>query len=233
MPRLLNLCLALAVSIPAVTVAQSAWAGELKLLAEAPETDGSGKLSGNPTTTKELASDPGEEIWHLHLWAKLDKGAPGPLYAEISGKIPGSGKSYVVQNFEKSDYEGEKYISWSIELDGNTGFNRNRDYTIELVQLNSKGKNISLTSRGKFKLAYTEPAEQEDEGGEDEADDDGDDEQDIHDSLGGDDGGGGDDGPPAVAPPTKKGCSVDPGRSGGSALVLLLLVGAAIRRRRD
>lgn len=237
MPRLLNLCLALAVSIPAVTVAQSAWAGELKLLAEAPETDGSGKLSGSPATTKELASDPGEEIWHLHLWAKLDKGAPGPLYAEISGKVPGSGKSYVVQNFEKSDYEGDKYISWSIELDGNTGFNRNRDYTIELVQLNSKGKNISLTSRGKFKLTYTEPAEEEDEGGqEDDGGQEDGDEQDAHDSLGGegDEGdGGGDDGPPAVAPPAKKGCSVDPGRNGGSALVLLLLVGAAIRRRRD
>ncbi len=235
MPRLSNLLLALAISVPAATVAQSAWASELKLLAAPAETDDSGKLSGSPETVKELKSDPGEETWHLHLWAKVDKGAPGPLYAEIKGKVPGSGKSYTVANPEKADYDGEKYVSWSIELDGNTGFNRNKDYTVELVQLNSKGKNISLTPSSKFKLLYTEPEEPDDEGGDEEGEDEGDDldDQDVHDSFAGDDAGGGDDGPPPVAPPPKKGCSVDPQPLGGSAILLMLAVGAAVRRRRD
>lgn len=235
MPRFSNLSLALVFGVATAAATADAYAGELKLFSKAPATDDSGKLSGDATTTAELASLPGEEIWELHLWAKLDKGAPGPLYAEFLGKLPGSGKRYKVQNFEKSDYDGEKYVTWSIELDGNIGFNRDRTYTVEMVQLNAKGKNLVLAS-SKIKLVYTAEEEPEDDGGdEEEGEDDGEDldDQDVHDSFAGDDDGAGD-GPPPVAPPAKKkGCSVDPEPFSGPGVLLMIALGAMLRRRRD
>jgi len=231
MLRLPNLCLALACGVATVAVSSSAWASELKILAAPAETDGAGKLTGSPKTIKELASLPGEETWEFHMWAKLDKGAPGPLYAEFYGDL--NGKRYLAQRFEKSDYNGEKYISWSIELDGNLGFNRKRTYKVELSQLGQKDKSIKLASSS-IKLLFTEdePEESEEESGgdEEEVEDDGadlgDDEQDAHDSLG--------DGPPPVAPPAKKkGCSVQSEPFSGPAILLMVGLGALIRRRRE
>ena len=235
MPRFSNICLALGFGAVTAAVAPAAFAGEVKVLAEAPEVDGSGKLTGKAETIKEINSEAGEELWTVHLWAKLDKGAPGPLYAEFFGDL--NGKKYLAQRFEKSDYDGEKYVTWSIELDGNLGFNRDRSYTLELNQLGPKDKSIKLAS-AKITLRYTEPAPLEEEGGEDEGDegeDEGDDlsEQDVHDSLAGDGGEGGD-GPPPVTPGTKKkGCSVGTSPVGAGGLLAMLALGAFIRRRRD
>ena len=73
--------------------------------------------------------------------AKLDKGAPGPLYVEFYGSMPGSGKRYKVAWFhEHRTYEGEKYVSLEMELEGNNGFNRGKSYAVELVQVNDKGR---------------------------------------------------------------------------------------------
>lgn len=234
--QLSNLCLALCFGAAVAAVAPDALAGELKVLAAEPEVDGSGKLTGKAESLSEIPSAEGEEIWTIHMWAKIDKGAPGPLYAEFFGDL--NGKKYLAQRFEKSDYDGEKYVSWSIELDGNLGFNRDRTYTIELNQLGAKDKSIKLAS-SKVTLRYTEPApEEEDEGGGDEAAEEeggGDDlsEQDVHDSLAGDGGEGGD-GPPPVTPATKKkGCSVGASPIGGGGLLAMLVLGAFFRRRRD
>lgn len=221
-----------------MAVATPAFAGELKIFQEAPEVDGSGKLSGGAKATKEIASVAGEETWNVHMWAKLDKGAPGPLYAEAFGKL--NGKKYLAGRFEKSDYEGDKYLMWTLELTGNLGFNRDREYTIELNQVDAKNKNVTLAS-SKLTLKYTEAAAEEDdddddEGGSDEggSDDGNSSEQDAHDTLAGAEGGG--DGPPPVTPPgKKKGCSVDPVQHGTPALLGLFVLGvlAAGRRRRD
>lgn len=235
MPRLSNVCLAICFGAAVAAVAPDALAGELKVLAAEPEVDGSGKLTGNPETLKEIPSAEGEEIWTIHMWAKIDKGAPGPLYAEFYGDL--NGKRYLAQRFEKSDYDGEKYVSWSIELDGNLGFNRDRTYTVELNQLGPKDKSIKFAS-SKVTLRFTEAApEEEDEGGgEGEGEEGGGDdlsEQDVHDSLAGDGGGGGD-GPPPVTPATKKkGCSVGASPIGGGGLLAMLVLGALFRRRRD
>ncbi|MEM7159930.1 MAG: hypothetical protein AAF799_44230 [Myxococcota bacterium] len=213
--------------------APNALASEVKFAAEPFETKDDGSLTdaGRGAAISELASLPGEESWPLHIWAKLDKGAPGPLYVEFFDKLPGSGKRYMAWRYEHNGYEGEKYVSIEVELDGNTGFNKDHTYTVEVSQVNDKGRNIKLTE-GKLKLTYTEPPE-------DEGDDDGEDEevseQDVLDSFaGGDEDGDGDEAPPEIAPPAKKkGCNVDPGVGAApGVLVLLLLGGGLVRRRR-
>ncbi len=210
-----------------VAISSPVWAGELKVLAESAQTDASGKLTGSPKTLKELASQPGEETWDLHLWAKLDKGAAGPLYAEFYGDL--NGKRYLAQRFEKSDYNGEKYVAWSIELDGNVGFNRKRTYTIELIQFGANDKTIKLASSS-IKLLYTEdeePDEPQDSGGEDEGY-----EEDSDADVGENDVDGAAAGPPPVAP-AKKGCTINPEPFNGTTILLMVGLGALIRRRRS
>lgn len=220
-------------------VATQAHAGKVRFGTEPLSTDDSGKITseGESAAVTTVPSLPGEEVWPVHLWASLDKGAPGPLYVEFFGSMPGSGKRYKLPwHHEENSYDGGDYISVAMELEGNVGFNRDRTYTVELNQLNDKGKNVKLAS-GKITLAYTEAAEDEgDEGGDDEGNDEADelDEQDVLDSFaGGDDENEGDEAPPPVAPPKKKGCHVDPGAGAAPGLLVLMLLGAAFVRRRN
>ena len=220
----------------------SAWAGELAFGAEPLVTDDQGKLTaeGRKQTVKELASEPGEELWNLHVWAKVDKGGPGPLYLEFFGKLP-DGKPYLAYSHEKSDYEGEKFVTMDVELDGNRGINKGKTYDVKLTQVSAKGKDITLAN-GKLTLTYTEPAPEAE--GEGEGDTDGaeepeatnTEEQDAIDSLAGGEAPAGDtaEGPPPVEPTGKKGCSVDPTPLSVPGALALFVIGAGVaRRRRD
>ncbi|MCA9655692.1 MAG: hypothetical protein H6712_18015 [Myxococcales bacterium] len=218
-------------------VSPDALAGEVKFAAKPFDTNEDGNLTeaGKSAAVKELPSLPGEEVWPLHIWAQIDKGAPGPLYVEFFGKLPGSGKRYLAWRYEQNDYEGDKYVNIEVELQGDRGFNRGKTYAVELTQVDDKGKNIKLAS-GSITLAFTEGKPED----EDEGDDEGDDElseQDELDSFAGGDGpaagGDGDAGPPEVAPPSKKkGCHVDPGAGAAPGVLVMLLLGAGIGRRR-
>jgi hypothetical protein len=224
-------------------LAPHAFASDVKFGSEPLEIDDSGKLTdaGRKAAVKELPSTAGEEIWPLHLWAQIDKGAPGPLYVEFFDKLPGSGKRYKAWAYEHAAYEGEKFISIDIELEGNVGFNKGHTYTVELSQLDNKGKNLVLAS-GQLTLVYTEakaaPKGEDDDGGEEEGDDEEDDAsaQDERDSLaGGEEANDGEAPPPVTSPAKKKGCSVEPGHVGMGAapgVLGLLLLGAGLRRRR-
>lgn len=235
--RSLGFALALAGGLLA---APAALAGDVKFGAKPLETDDSGKLTdaGKSAAVKQLPSNPGEEVWPLHLWAQIDKGAPGPLYVEFFDKLPGSGKRYKAWAYEHAGYEGEKYVTLEIELEGDVGFNKGHTYTIEISQLDNKGKNLVLAS-GQLELVYTagKPEDSEEEEGDDEGEDeDGQTkEQDELDSFaGGDEANSGEAPPPVTSPGKKKGCSVDSSSGIAPGLLVLLLLGLATppRRRR-
>lgn len=214
-------------------VAPSALAGEVRFGAEPLDTDDAGKITdaGKSASVKELPSLPGEEVWNLHLWAKIDKGAPGPLYVEFYDKLPGSGKRYKAWAYEHASYEGEEFVSLDLELEGDVGFNRDHTYTVELAQLDNKGKNLKLAS-GQLTLVFTE-GKPEDE--EDEEDEQAEAQDELDSFAGGNEEGGGGDGeaPPAVPPPTtKKGCRVDPGMGAAPGVLVLMVLGAGVARRR-
>lgn len=228
---------AFAVSTPA-----TAYAGEVKFGTEPLETDDQGKITsaGRKAATTTIPSMPGEELWPLHLWAKLDKGAPGPLYVEFFGKLP-NGKPYLAYRHEYGEYDGEKFLSLAIELEGNQGFNKGKTYEVDLSQLSESGKNIQLAS-GQITLEFTEPEPVEEEAAaQEEGDTDGEppegsSAQDAIDTLvGGEESEANDQGPPPVEPPAKKkGCAVDRAEHGwvGILVVFLLGWGGFVRRRR-
>lgn len=216
-----------------VCAPQLAWAGDVKFGAEPLATDDSGKLTdaGRQAAVTDLPSEPGEELWILHVWAQIDKGAPGPLYADFIGKLP-DGKSYTAFRHEHAEYDGEKFVSYPIELDGNSGLNKGKTYTVNLKQISNKGKDILLAS-SKVTLVYTDaPAEPEssDEGGDTDGASEDVSAQDEFDTLG---AGGGDDGPPPVESKGKKGCAVDAHAYGSPGWLMLLMLGAVARRRRN
>jgi MYXO-CTERM domain-containing protein len=216
-------------------VAPLAFAGDVKFGAAPLETDDSGKLTdaGKKGAVKQPPSRPGEEVWPLHLWAQIDKGAPGPLYVEFFDKLPGSGKRYKAWAYEHAGYEGEKYVTLELELEGDVGFNKGHTYTVEVSQLDNKGKNLVLAS-GQLELVYTEGKPEDEEEGEDEGEDDeGDDEeqsaeQDELDSFAGGDEGKGEAPPPVTSPGKKKGCSVDSGTDAAPGVLVLLMLGAGL-----
>jgi MYXO-CTERM domain-containing protein len=221
-------------------VAPVAFAGDVKFGAAPLEVDDSGKITdaGKKAAIKQLPSRPGEEVWPLHLWAQIDKGAPGPLYVEFFDKLPGSGKRYKAWAYEHAAYEGEKYVTLELELEGDVGFNKGHTYTIEVSQLDNKGKNLVLAS-GQLELVYTagKPEDEEEEGEDDGEDDEGEDEgqsaeQDALDSFAGGDEGKSEGPPPVTSPGKKKGCSVDSGSDAApGALVLLLLAAGLVTTR--
>jgi hypothetical protein len=229
--------LAPAALVGAFLIPSVALAGEVLIGAEPLATGDDGNITaeGKKAAVTNLPSQPGEELWIAHVWAKIDKGAPGPLYVEFIGDRPGGGK-YTAKREENPEYNGEKFVSMEIELDGNTGFNKGRTYAVQVIQVSSAGKDLVL-AKNKITLEYVEAKPGEDGG--DGGDTDGDDSsaQDELDTLvGGEEGGAGaGDQPPPVAPKDKKGCSVDPGSFGGfSGLAILFGLGiAATRRRRD
>ena len=234
--RLRSLGFALALGV-GLLAAPQAFAGEVKFGAQPLETDDSGKLTdaGKKAAVKQLPSKPGEEEWPLHLWAQVDKGAPGPLYVEFFDKLPTTGKRYRAYQYEHAGYQGEKYVTLELELEGDAGFNKGHTYTVEVSQLDNKGKNLVLAT-AQLELVYVEgkpdPEESEDEGDE-EGDEEGEqsEEQDELDSFAGGDGQG-EAPPPVTSPSKKKGCSVDPGAGAAPGVLVLMLLGAGLGRRR-
>lgn len=239
MRRFFNaLCLGAALTLlPAV-----AWAGDLKFGEgqAALATDDEGKLTaeGAKTAINEIDRIPGEDAWDLKVWAKIDKGAPGPISIEFKQNIEGVGESIVFKKVVVQDYEGGKYVSFQLFLEGNIGFNKGRTYEVRLLQADDKGKEITL-AKSKLKLIDTGRKPEEAPSSDDAVS-----EQDAMDSLGGDDEpeetpapapAPEEQGPPPVEE-GKKGCSVDAttdlGLNGAALLIVLGGLGLASRRRR-
>ncbi|HET6586120.1 MAG TPA: hypothetical protein VFG69_21830, partial [Nannocystaceae bacterium] len=180
--------------VPAVALAAAfllaspAFAGEIKFGKDKLAVDGEGKLTaeGMKAAVEEIPSIPGDEEWIVHLWARLDKAAPGALNIEFYGKTP-DGQKYLAYRHAENDFEGGKYVSLELELEDGQGFNKNHTYTVEITQLDDKGRDFKLAT-GKLKLGYTPPPAEADDGkdddGKDDDEDDGADDQDAHDTLG-------------------------------------------------
>jgi hypothetical protein len=230
-------------------IATSAWAGPgdeeiwFGTGADSLATDENNKVTseGAKTKTAEVDRIPGEEDWEIRIAARLNGYAgTGPLYVEFYQTI--SGEEHIVFRHEVPDYDGSRNFILTTVLEANHGFNKNKDYRVQIIQNN--GKRDIVLARGKIKLIDTgrEAPEEADEGegGEDEAS-----KQDEIDTLAGGDedeepaeeGGGGDDvAPPPIedTPAKKKGCAVvDDDVLGFSGVLILLALGAGTRRRRE
>jgi hypothetical protein len=117
--------------------------------------------------------------WEIHLWAKLDNAAEGPLYFQFYQNL--NGTSSDVWRYDEENFPGGKYFSADIELLGGKGFNKDRTYDVKAVQVSAKGKDITLAT-GKIKLIKSGKKPEKDPNEEEEVDPD----QDAHDSLAGD-----------------------------------------------
>jgi hypothetical protein len=237
------LTISTAIGLGCLFAVSTAHAGEVKF-GEGPmslATGDDGKLTdaGRKTAVTALDKVAGEDEWDLRIYAKLDKGAGGPLYVEFWQTVEVLGKKQVSKVFHHEDpnYEGGKYVAYNIVLEGKVGFNKDRTYNVYFVQVGKNDKDIRLAS-SKLELINTgrEPEKGEDTGDgaeEEEASD-----QDALDSLGGPDEEEEEEpDAPAEAPPeteaSKKGCAVDGGIGFNGALMLLLLGGTVLSRRRD
>lgn len=221
-------------------VPAAAHAGDVKIGAEPLEVNDAGKLTdaGKKKATEELKSMPGEEVWPIHVWAQIDGGGPGPLYIEFFGKLP-DGKPYLTYRHEHTGYGGEKYVSLSFELTGNLGFNKGKTYSVKVLQVSPKGKDL-VFANGKVTLAYTEPEKEpegEDEGKDEAGEEDGEEDskdQDAIDTLTPGAEGAAEGGPPPVDSKGKKGCSIHSDEIGITSVLLLFAAGAVrLRRRRS
>lgn len=223
-----------AVAMATLCSASVAWAGEIKFGTTKLDVDDKGNLTadGRKAVVDTVDEVPAEDRWEVHLWAKLDNAAEGPLYFQFSQSL--NGTSSDVWRFDEENYPGGKYFSADIELLGGKGFNKDRTYDVRAVQVSAKGKDITLAT-GKIKLIKSGKKPAKDPNEEEEVDPD----QDAHDSLAGDEPEGGDpkptsdETPPPVEPKAKKGCSIDSDGSAwnGALLLLVLGVGLATRRR--
>ncbi len=218
-------------------IGSTASAGEIKFGQEMLDVTDKGTLSsdGKKNVVTELDNVPGEDMWLAHTWAKIDKGAEGPLYVEFFQKL--NGENMLVWRYEEGSYDGSKYVNMEIELEGRLGFNKNRTYDVRVVQVSSKGKDIVL-AKSKIKLIKSgrKPPPDEDEGegeGGDEPEDD-----DEFDTYGDDEeppveADAPSEAPPPIEPAKKKGCSIDSDEIGfNGALVLFGLAGGLLARRR-
>ncbi len=212
-----------------------AHAGEIVVGKEPLPTDDKGRITaeGRKMAVKELHSAPGEELWTIHVWASLDRGAPGPLYIEFWDKWQGRDVK-VPWAYEDPNYDGGKYYSATFELEGNVGFNVGHTYRLRAVQVNEKGKDVILAKGAKVTLIKTPAPEGADEDEEGEEDD----EENLPPELQGDDEepteapGEQNQAPPETEASKKKGCRASaPSPVDGLALVGLAL-GAALGRRR-
>ncbi|PRQ01318.1 hypothetical protein ENSA5_26890 [Enhygromyxa salina] len=213
--------------------------------ADSLETDDKGKLTaeGEASRTSEVDRIPSEEDWELKLHARMGKhAAAGPVYVEFYQTVQGN--EYIVYRHEDADYSGSRLYTSVITLEANIGFNKDREYRVQIVQNN--GKRDLILAKGKVKLIDTgrevEGADEEEEGADEEAegeDDEGEDEYEDEDEDEGaaEDADGGEQGPPEITetPDTKKGCSVTAGGAtdiGATGLGILLLAGALRTRRK-
>lgn len=229
-------------------IATSAWAGPgaeeiwFGTGADSLATDENGAVTaeGAKTKTGEVDRIPGEEDWEIRIAAKLNGYAgAGPVYVEFYQTIEGVGEN-LVYRYEHPDHDGSRNLVITTVLEANFGFNKNREYRVQIIQNN--GKRDIVLARGKVKLIDTgraAPEEGEGEEGEDEEN-----KQDELDTLAGGDeedeeeGGeaGGSEAPPPIddSPAKKKGCAVVESDSAGfSGLMILLALGFATRRRKD
>lgn len=215
-----------------------AWAGEIKFGTSQLEADDKGNLTaaGRKAAVETFDEEPGEDMWKVFVWAKLDNPAQGPLYLEFYQNI--GGQDSQVWRYDAGEFAGGKYFSSEIELEGGKGFNKDRTYEVKAVQVSPKGKDLTLAT-GKLKLIKSGKKPEKkagDEGDEDKVPED----QDAHDSLAGGEEPAGDadnsdkEAPPPVEPKAKKGCTIDSdGTAWNGALLLLALgLGFATRRRR-
>jgi hypothetical protein len=218
-------------------------AGEIVLSKTAIEVDGAGKITAasRKGSIDSTEADGAEETWTVHVWAQLDRGAPGPLYIEFWDRWQGQDIK-VPYRHEVLDYDGGKYITLTLELEGNRGFNRDHTYRLRVFQVDEKGKEVQLAGGAKIKLLVNEKAkaeaekkkkaEEEEEARREKE------EEEADEPKGG--GGGGDsshdeveaEGPPELEPPVKKGCTVAADAATPGSLAGLLLLGVARRRRR-
>jgi hypothetical protein len=204
------------------------------------ETDEEGKLTdaGAKTKASEIDRIPGTEDWELKVHARLSKSAAeGPLYTEFYQTV--QGKEYIVYRHEDADYDGSRLYTTVITLEGNIGFNKDREYRVQIVQNN--GTKDIIMARGKVKLIDTgreapEEAEEGEEGEGEEEEAAAEEEEEEEEDEGGEGGSG--EAPPPIedTPAKKKGCTVASGGAldvGVSGLAILLLAAASRRRRRD
>jgi MYXO-CTERM domain-containing protein len=215
--------------------ASVAWAGEIKFGATQLEVDDKGNLSatGRKAVVDTIDEVPGEDRWEVHLWAKLDNAAEGPLYFQFSQNLNGTASD--VWRYDEENFAGGKYFSASFELEGGKGFNKDRTYDVKAVQVSPKGKDLTLAT-GKIKLIKSgKKPEKGPEDDEEKVPED----QDAHDSLAGDEKEpAGDEtskeAPPPVEPKAKKGCSIDSENNTWNGALFLLVLGAGLfARRRD
>jgi hypothetical protein len=201
------------------------------------ETDDKGQVTdeGAKSRSDEVDRVPGTDDWELKLHARMGRhAAPGPVYTEFYQTVQGN--EYIVYRHEDTSYEGSRLYTTVILLEGNHGFNKDREYRVQIIQ-NNGTRDITM-ARGKVTLIDTgrkAPVEDDDSGADDDDDDD-DDEGDDDDGEDKDKGGGGAVEPPPIddSPAKKKGCTVASGGAldvGFSGLMILLLAGAARRRR--
>lgn len=245
---LMSATLAVAAATAGLTVGltpTTAWAGPnseeiwFGTGADSLETDENGQLTaeGEKTRAKEVDRIPGTEDWELKIHARLGKyAAEGPLYIEFYQTV--QGKEYIVYRHEDPDYGGEKLYTTTVELLGNIGFNKDREYRVQILQNN--GKRDLILANGKVKLIDTgrkaEGEEEEAEGEEEEAEEEDAAEEEEEEEDEGDEDGGSQEAPPPIedTPAKKKGCSVtdDVSDVGATGLGILLLAGVAAARRR-
>lgn len=177
-------------------------AGDLKVGAQALETDDDGKLTkaAASAAVTELEAEPGDEAWVLHLWGKVDKPAVGPLYVELYRDR--DGKMLVAHRHEIADYEGDPYLSLELEIGRDEGFRPGDKIEIAFVQ-NVGGKDVKK-SKGKLTLAKSSAPpprdEPEPEPEDEEAPEDDPAEADTPAPT--------PDAPPPVAPAADKGCTI-------------------------
>jgi hypothetical protein len=245
--RFIGRSISLSLALSAFLFSGAVWAGEMKFGAQPLEVDDNGALTkaGRSASSGALESvSDDEELWVLNIWAKIDKGADGPLYVEFYRDHAGS--RLMAYSHEHTDYAGDKYVSLTIELAGDMGFHFDDTLSVEAIQIGGNDKKKVLA---KSKLTLKKGAAQPAGGGGggglaggggDDGEEAGDEEpvsdQDIADSFaGGDEAGAGDASPDADPPPIdpegKKGCRVD--ESGGVPWAVAIMLALAVARRKD
>ena len=200
------------------------------------ETDEEGKVTaeGAKTKTDKVDRIPGDDDWELKVHARMGKyAAEGPLYVEFYQSV--QGKEYIVHRHEDANYDGSRLYTAVIVLEANIGFNKDREYRVQIIQNN--GTRDLVMARGNVTLIDTgrKGAEEEEEEGDEDEDEGNEDDEDDEDEG---EGGGSGEAPPPIedSPAKKKGCTVASGGAldvGFSGLAILLLAGAAGRRRRQ
>lgn len=168
----------------------------------------------------ELEAAPGDDAWTLHMWAKIDNAADGPLYLEFYRER--GGKRLVAHRQEYLEYDGAPYITFELEIWRSDGFRVGETVELAFVQ-NVGGKDVTKAKTKLTLAASSAPAPKDDP--EPAADEPAEPSQD-EDAPG---AAAEPSAPPPVAPPSK-GCRVgDPTATPSWALLGLL---ALTRRRR-